>query len=102
MRMNISLFRALPVPLAPIEEQYEIIKKIQIAFSKIDRIEQQYQFIKTELDRLDRSILAKAFKGELVPQDPTDEPAIVLLERIRNDRASQVKPAKTQRKKHSV
>ena len=38
------------------------------------------------LDKLDRSILAKAFRGELVPQDPNDEPASVLLERIRAER----------------
>lgn len=88
------------IPFLPIEEQKEIVKQIKLAFEKIDRIEQQYQFIKTELDRLDRSILAKAFKGELVLQDPTDEPAIVLLERIRTDRASQVKPAKTKRSKN--
>jgi type I restriction enzyme, S subunit len=80
-------------------EQQLVIEIVEQKLAAIDRIEQQYQFIKTELDRLDRSILAKAFKGELVPQDPTDEAAIVLLERIRNDRASQAKPAKTKRKK---
>jgi type I restriction enzyme, S subunit len=97
--LNQSILNSIIFPIPPRVEQKEIINRIQELFEKIDRIEEQYQFIKTELDRLDRSILAKAFKGELVPQDPTDEPAIVLLERIRNDRASQVKPAKTKRKK---
>jgi type I restriction enzyme, S subunit len=91
--------KVLAIPVAPLKEQKAILDIVQESFISIDRIEQQYKFIKTELDRLDRSILAKAFKGELVPQDPTDEPAIVLLERIRNDRASQPKPAKTKRKK---
>jgi type I restriction enzyme S subunit len=45
------------------------------------------------LDRLDQAILAKAFRGELVPQDPNDEPASVLLERIRASRAAESKPA---------
>ena len=81
--------KTLAIPVAPLKEQKAVLDIVQESFISIDRIEEQYQFIKTELDRLDRSILAKAFKGELVPQDPTDEPAIVLLERIRDDRASQ-------------
>jgi type I restriction enzyme S subunit len=44
------------------------------------------------LDRLDQAILAKAFRGELVLQDPNDEPASVLLERIRASRAAQAAP----------
>ena len=100
--LNIGEIRKLPFSVFPLAEQKEIVRQIKLAFAKIDRIEQQYQFTKTELDRLDRSILAKAFKGELVPQDPADEPAIVLLERIRNDRASQIKSIKIKRKKHSV
>ena len=41
------------------------------------------------MDKLTQSILAKAFRGELVPQDPNDEPASVLLERIKGERAKQ-------------
>jgi type I restriction enzyme S subunit len=44
------------------------------------------------LDRLDQAILAKAFRGELVPQDPNDEPASVLLQRIRASRAAEGEP----------
>ncbi len=99
MHIHLQDLRRYIVPISPINEQYEIIRRATTILKNIDRIEEQYQFIKTELDRLDRSILAKAFKGELVPQDPTDEAAIVLLERIRNDRSSQIKPAKTKRKK---
>jgi len=50
------------------------------------------------IDHLDQSVLAKAFKGELVPQNPTDEPAAALLERIRSERAAAPK-AKRGRKK---
>lgn len=46
------------------------------------------------LDRLESSLLAKAFRGELVPQDPTDEPASVLLDRIRTERAAVPKPGR--------
>jgi type I restriction enzyme, S subunit len=41
------------------------------------------------IDHLDQAVLAKAFRGELVPQDPNDEPASVLLERIRAERAAE-------------
>ncbi len=50
------------------------------------------------LDQLDQSILAKAFRGELVPQDPNDEPASVLLERIRTERAKREAEAKGAKK----
>ncbi len=50
-----------------------------------DQIETRYQKAKTHVDKLTQSILAKAFRGELVPQDPNDEPASKLLERIRSE-----------------
>ena len=50
------------------------------------------------LDRLDQAILAKAFRGELVPQDPNDEPASVLLDRIRAGRSAQAKRAACRRR----
>lgn len=66
-----------------------------------DRIEQRYQKAKAHIDQLTQSILAKAFRGELVPQDPNDETASVLLDRIREERANQpnVKTAKTSKAK---
>jgi type I restriction enzyme S subunit len=48
------------------------------------------------LDRLEQSTLAKAFRGEIVPQDPNDEPASILLERIQKERENQPKPKKCQ------
>jgi type I restriction enzyme S subunit len=51
-----------------------------------------------QLDQLDQSTLAKAFRGELVPQDPSDEPASVLLARIREQRAQQAEAAKRNKK----
>ena len=51
-----------------------------------------------DLDQLDQAILAKAFRGELVPQDPNDEPASVLLERIREQKAQQAAAAKRKQK----
>jgi type I restriction enzyme S subunit len=78
---------ALPIPLPPLEEQKLIVEKIDAALTaKVNILEATKQDLGKDLSQLDRAILAKAFRGELVPQDPTDEPAAVLLERIRAER----------------
>jgi len=79
--------KRIQILLPPIEEQKEIVHQIESLYKAVDIIEQQYQEIQANLDQLDQSILAKAFRGKLVPQDPNDEPASVLLERIRAERA---------------
>jgi type I restriction enzyme S subunit len=91
-------FRKLPLPIPPIEEQKQIIRQVQVFQACIENIKLQNQEIEATVDNLDRSILAKAFRGELVPQDPTDEPAAVLLERIRAER-EQMAGAKQKRVK---
>lgn len=73
-------------PIAPREEQEEIVRRIETAFAWIDRIASEASSARKLIDRLDQAILSKAFQGELVPQDPNDEPASVLLERIRAER----------------
>lgn len=79
----------LPIPLAPLMEQKEIAQRVEKLFKLTDEIEQRYQKARAYVDKLPQAILAKAFRGELVPQDPNDEPASVLLERIRAERAEQ-------------
>lgn len=86
---------ATPVPLPPLAEQVEIARRLDQAFSEIDRLTGEAAAARRQLDRLDQALLAKAFRGELVPQDPCDEPASVLLKRIRAERASG--PAKARR-----
>lgn len=84
-RANLSLkdVAGFPIQLPPLPEQQEIVKRVEELFGLADRLEARYTKAKTQVDRLTQSILAKAFRGELVPQDPTDEPASVLLARIR-------------------
>lgn len=82
-----SAFKDIVIALPPLKEQQEIVRRFQTFFQAADQIKQQYQEAKAYLDQLDQSILAKAFRGELVLQDPNDEPASVLLERIRAERA---------------
>lgn len=84
-----------PIPLAPEKEVAEISRRIADAYASINEIAVCCLSSETELTQLDQSILTKAFRGELVPQDPNDEPASVLLERIRADRQS---TASTKRK----
>ncbi|WP_318455218.1 restriction endonuclease subunit S [Photobacterium leiognathi] len=71
-----------PLRVPPQEEQKEIVRLVDQYFAFADTIEAQVKKAQTRVDNLTQSILAKAFRGELVPQDPNDEPADKLLERI--------------------
>jgi type I restriction enzyme S subunit len=78
--------KRLLIPLAPIEELKEIVNQVEETFSQIDALE---TWCNTELTRsatLRQAILKAAFSGQLVPQNPADEPASRLLERIRAER----------------
>ena len=70
-------------PFPPLAEQQEIVRRVEGLFALADRIEARFEKAKAQIDQLTSALLAKAFRGELVPQDPADEPADVLLERIR-------------------
>jgi len=82
------------VPLAPQKEAQILVKRIKTAFEYICRVELIHRRNEDNLNYLDRSILAKAFRGELVEQDPNDEPASVLLDRIRAEREQQAQGKK--------
>lgn len=97
--INAKKLAALPVSLPPVEEQYEIVRRVEALFSVADRLEVRLETAIGQVEQLTSSILAKAFRGELVPQDPNDEPADKLLERIRAQREATptVKPARKAR-----
>ncbi len=92
--INIGDIRKMLFLLPSIKEQQEIVKRIESLFKIADTIEQQYQKAQTDLETLNQSILAKAFRGELVPQNPKDEPVSVLLERIRAELETHNKTSK--------
>lgn len=96
--LNLGILKQLPIPLPPVEEQAEIVRRVEQLFAYADQLEAAVNNARARIDRLTQSILAKAFRGELVPQDPNDEPASVLLERIRTERTAQTKPRRNQRK----
>ena len=69
--------------LPPLAEQQEIVRRVEGLFALADQIEARFTKAKAQVDKLTPSLLARAFRGQLVPQDPTDEPAEKLLARIR-------------------
>jgi type I restriction enzyme S subunit len=73
---------------ALLEQQHVIVRTIEAGFAWIDRLASEATSARTLIDHLDQAVLAKAFRGELVPQDPTDEPASKLLECIQAERSS--------------
>ncbi|MCX5962622.1 MAG: restriction endonuclease subunit S [Cyanobacteria bacterium] len=91
--LTLRICQDIPIPVPLIEEQKEIVRQIEKLFKAIDLMAQEYQKASKLLDRLDQATLSKAFRGELVPQDPNDEPAAALLERILAERQNQT-PAK--------
>lgn len=96
-KINQSTIVNLPIPLPPLAEQNRIVSEIERRFSVIDQIEKTIDQSLNQAEKLRQSILKKAFEGKLVPQDPNDEPASVLLERIKKEKVraeSRKKPEK--------
>lgn len=84
--LSMEQIRSLPVPFAPLAEQEKVIEMIERYFSLADAVDEALNNGLIQSDRLRQSILKKAFAGELVPQDPEDEPAAELLERIKTEK----------------
>ena len=85
---NISLgdVRGFSLPLPPLPEQHRIVAEVERRLSVVDELEATVEKNLARCIRLRQSILKMAFEGRLVPQDPNDEPASVLLDRIRRER----------------
>jgi len=84
--INLTQLRNCPVPLPPIREQESIVAEVDQRLSVVSELEATVEANLKRAERLRQSILREAFAGRLVPQDPSDEPASVLLERIRGER----------------
>jgi type I restriction enzyme S subunit len=85
--INQNQLSIMPFPLSPYIEQLVMIEEIERHFSQIDHIENIITTSLRQAETLRQSILKQAFEGRLVPQDPNDEPASVLLERIKAEKA---------------
>ena len=88
----------LPVPVPPLEEQRRIVAEVERQLSLVDALAAAVDAALRRSAALRRAILERAFAGELVAQDPSDEPASVLLERIAAERAA-AEPARPVRRK---
>ena len=100
--VNLSDFRPFVLPLPPIAEQHRIVAKIEELLPKVEeygKAQDALNKLNAELpERLKKSILQVAIEGRLVPQDPNDEPASVLLAKIRKEKEQLVKEGKLKKK----
>jgi len=85
--LNKSRFELLPIPMPSRFEQQQIVEEVEHCFSEIETVEKIVEQSLERAVRLRQSVLKRAFEGKLVAQDPSDEPAEKLLERIREERA---------------
>ena len=101
--INLTVLSQFPIPLPPLAEQRRIVAEVERRLSVVQQAEATVEASLARAERLRQSILKQAFSGKLVPQDPEDEPASVLLERIRAEReaeaqASAASKGKSQRR----
>jgi type I restriction enzyme S subunit len=81
-KINQKALNGTPFPLPPLDEQTETVRRVEFAFNWLDRMAADHAAAARLLPKLDAAILAKAFRGELVPQDPNDEPASTLMTKL--------------------
>ena len=101
-RINLGDLRQFIINLPPLAEQQEIVRRVEALFAFADRIEARLTEARAQVERLTPATLAKAFRGELVPQDPNDEPASALLERLltaKKTEAARPRPEKAPHKR---
>jgi len=85
--LSISKVSRLRIPIPSLAEQHEIVRRVEALFAFADRLEARCAAARKQAGQLTPALLAKAFRGELVPQDPADEPAAELLKRLAASRA---------------
>lgn len=96
--LNQKILHNVPVPFCNLKEQNEVIQQIESRLSVAEKLEQEIEDGLKQAEALRQSLLKKAFEGRLVPQDPNDEPASVLLARIKTETAKPKKNARKEKK----
>lgn len=95
--LSVSKISALELNVPPAEEQSEIVRRVEKLFAFADRLEERLSLAQAAVQKLTPALLAKAFRGELVPQDPNDEPASELLKRLQESRTDSAKPGRARK-----
>jgi len=101
-RIGLGALRTYGIPVPGLHEQKALADKLDAAFARANRMEAEAARARALIDRLEAALLAKAFRGELVPQDPGDEPASTLLARIRTQRAATPKAKRGRKPKEAA
>lgn len=96
--LNLGIIENTAFPLCSFEEQKEIVNRLEVSFSRIREMERTTESTLRRSEALRQSILKRAFEGKLVRQDPGDEPASALLDRIRAEQEKEPKSTKGRRK----
>ncbi len=86
--LNKCLVDKIPLPLPPLQEIWRIVETVETSLARVEQLERAVDLALKQSSSQRQNILKAAFSGQLVPQDPNDEPASVLLERIRAERAT--------------
>jgi hypothetical protein len=95
--LNLSKIREFALSLPPLEEQRAITQHVEAILGWLPSLQTRSEALRQIVRRLTPAALAKAFRGELVPQDPNDEPALRSLARLSNDRNSSEVPSTPKR-----
>ena len=95
--LSAGRFKTIEFPVPPLNEQRRIVARVEEQLSAIDALRGAIERAQRRSASLRRAVLERAFRGELVPQDPSDEPASVLLERVRAERAAAPPPSRRRR-----
>lgn len=95
--INLAILSEIPIRIPSVEEQSEIVRRVEKLFAFADRLEERLTQAQAAVQKLTPALLAKAFRGELVPQDPNDEPASELLKRLQESRTESAKPSRARK-----
>lgn len=98
-RVDMNFMINLPVPLPPIEEQERIVKRVNAVVEQLTRLDNLQKQYANNISALNKKILGLAVQGKLVPQDPSDEPASVLLEKIAAEKQKLIQEGKIKKQK---
>ena len=102
LNLTMKKFCDLSIPLPTLEQQKEIVSKIEQGFSYVENIQKTITSTKSQLETLRKSVLKNAFEGRLVSQDQTDEPAEILLQRIKEEKRKYEEKQKLEKQKRKL